>query len=40
MKQGKAPASFREPAKAGQVRSFRITSIDPASKRIEVELAS
>ncbi|HWR51627.1 MAG TPA: 30S ribosomal protein S1 [Bryobacteraceae bacterium] len=39
-KQGKAPASFREPAKAGQVRTFRITSIDPASKRIEVELAS
>jgi len=39
-KQGKAPASFREPARTGQIRSFRITSLDPASKRIELELAS
>lgn len=39
-KQGKAPASFREPAKTGQIRSFRITSLDPAAKRIELELAN
>jgi hypothetical protein len=38
-KQGKAPASFREPVKTGQVRSFRITALDPAAKRIELELA-
>jgi small subunit ribosomal protein S1 len=28
-----------EPARAGQVRSFRIVKLDPASKKIEVELA-
>jgi small subunit ribosomal protein S1 len=28
-----------EPAKAGQVRSFRITKLDAAAKKIEVELA-
>ena len=28
-----------EPMRAGQIRSFRITTLDPASKRIEVELA-
>jgi small subunit ribosomal protein S1 len=28
-----------EPAKAGQIRSFRITKLDPANKKIEVELA-
>lgn len=28
-----------EPARAGQVRSFRITKLDPASKKIELELA-
>jgi small subunit ribosomal protein S1 len=42
-KQGAATASqpaAREQAKAGQVRSFRITNLDPAQKRIEVELAS
>ncbi len=38
-KEGKAPATFREPARAGQIRSFRITAIDPAAKRIELELA-
>jgi small subunit ribosomal protein S1 len=27
-----------EPARAGQVRSFRITALDPAQKRIELEL--
>jgi len=39
-KQGKslgADAS-REPVRAGQVRSFRISSLDPAQKRIELEL--
>jgi small subunit ribosomal protein S1 len=29
----------REPAKAGQVRSFRITGLDAGGKKIEVELA-
>jgi small subunit ribosomal protein S1 len=29
----------REPARAGQIRSFRIVKLDPAAKRIEVELA-
>jgi small subunit ribosomal protein S1 len=28
-----------EPARAGQIRSFRITKLDPKSKKIEVELA-
>src|SRR5262249_52248407 len=35
-----ASAPTREVARAGQVRSFRITSLDPEQKRIEVELAS
>ena len=30
----------REPARAGQIRSFRILKLDPAQKRIELELAS
>jgi len=30
--------SRREPARAGQVRSFRIARLDPAAKKIEVEL--
>ena len=40
-KQGSASAkSLRpEPAKAGQIRSFRITRLDQANKKIEVELA-
>ena len=29
----------REPARAGQIRSFRIVKLDPAAKKIEVELA-
>jgi small subunit ribosomal protein S1 len=29
----------REPARAGQVRSFRIVRLDPAQKKIELELA-
>ncbi|HTQ57984.1 MAG TPA: 30S ribosomal protein S1 [Bryobacteraceae bacterium] len=32
--------SKREPARAGQIRSFRILKLDPAAKRIEIELAS
>ena len=40
-KQGAGPASDqrREPARAGQIRSFRITNLDAANKRIELELA-
>jgi small subunit ribosomal protein S1 len=40
-KQGKAPASVvsREPLRAGQIRSFRIRSLDSDSKTIELELA-
>jgi small subunit ribosomal protein S1 len=34
-----APAK-RELARAGQVRSFRITRLDPEKKKIELELAS
>lgn len=29
----------REPAQSGQIRSFRITKLDPATKKIELELA-
>lgn len=35
-----ASGASRDAVRAGQVRSFRITSLDPAQKRIEVELAS
>jgi small subunit ribosomal protein S1 len=31
--------SKREPARAGQIRSFRIIKLDPAAKKIELELA-
>jgi hypothetical protein len=31
--------SKREVARAGQVRSFRITQLDPAAKKIDLELA-
>src|SRR5579864_7646410 len=35
------PASGkREPARAGQIRSFRILKLDPTQKKIELELAS
>ncbi|HWC01064.1 MAG TPA: 30S ribosomal protein S1 [Bryobacteraceae bacterium] len=34
-----APAGGREGVRSGQVRSFRITKLDAAGKRIEVELA-
>jgi len=29
----------REPARAGQIRSFRIVRLDPEQKKIELELA-
>jgi small subunit ribosomal protein S1 len=32
-------ASKPEAVRAGQIRSFRITKLDPAAKRIELELA-
>ncbi|HWC95911.1 MAG TPA: 30S ribosomal protein S1 [Candidatus Sulfopaludibacter sp.] len=32
-------SSKREPARAGQIRSFRIVKLDPAAKKIELELA-
>jgi small subunit ribosomal protein S1 len=37
-KQGKAVTATREPVRTGQVRSFRISALDPAAKRIELEL--
>ncbi len=38
-KGGNGGASKQEAARAGQVRSFRLVKLDPAAKRIEVELA-
>jgi small subunit ribosomal protein S1 len=38
-KGGSSSSTGREPARAGQIRSFRITKLDPASKKIEVEIA-
>lgn len=38
-KGGSGGASKQEAARAGQVRSFRLVKLDPAAKRIEVELA-
>ena len=38
-KGGAGGASRREPARAGQIRSFRIVKLDPAAKKIEVEIA-
>jgi small subunit ribosomal protein S1 len=35
---GRGAFSRREPARAGQIRSFRIARLDPAAKKIEVEL--
>jgi small subunit ribosomal protein S1 len=35
-----APSARREPARSGQIRSFRILKLDPAQKKIELELAS
>jgi small subunit ribosomal protein S1 len=39
-KTGSSPSgpSKQEPARAGQIRSFRITALDAAAKKIEVEL--
>jgi len=34
-----AAGSKPEPVRAGQVRSFRIRKLDPAAKKIEIELA-
>jgi small subunit ribosomal protein S1 len=34
-----AAAPKREPLKSGQIRSFRIAKLDPAAKKIELELA-
>ena len=38
-KSGSSPTPKAEPARAGQVRSFRIVRLDRATKKIEVELA-
>ena len=38
-KSGSSVAPKAEPARAGQVRSFRITKLDRAAKKIELELA-
>jgi len=37
---GASGSSRREPARSGQIRSFRILKLDPAQKKIELELAS
>ena len=40
-KHGEAASSLkREPVRSGQIRSFRILKLDPAQKKIELELAS
>jgi len=36
---GGGAGSKREPARSGQIRSFRIVKLDPAQKKIELELA-
>jgi small subunit ribosomal protein S1 len=38
-KGGAGGPARREPARAGQIRSFRIVKLDPSSKKIEVEIA-
>ena len=38
-KGGQGGSSRREPARAGQIRSFRIVKLDPATKKIDLELA-
>jgi small subunit ribosomal protein S1 len=39
-KSGPAPGAGKpEPARAGQIRQFRITRLDAAAKQIELELA-
>jgi len=37
---GSSAPGKREPARSGQIRSFRILKLDPAQKKIELELAS
>ena len=37
---GGSTSGKREPARSGQIRSFRILKLDPAQKRIDLELAS
>ena len=37
---GESPVQGKPAARAGEVRSFRISSLDPAKKLIELELAS
>jgi hypothetical protein len=36
---GQGGGGKREPAKAGQIRSFRIVKLDAGTKKIELELA-
>jgi small subunit ribosomal protein S1 len=36
---GASGPTRREPARAGQIRSFRIVKLDPSSKKIELEIA-
>ena len=36
---GGSGGAKREPARSGQIRTFRIVKLDPAAKRIEVEIA-
>jgi len=38
-KGGHGEGAKREAARAGQIRSFRIVKLDPATKKIELELA-
>jgi small subunit ribosomal protein S1 len=38
-KGGQSAAARREPARSGQIRSFRIVKLDAASKKIELDLA-
>jgi small subunit ribosomal protein S1 len=38
-KGGAGGPARREPARAGQIRSFRIVKLDPSAKRIELEIA-
>jgi small subunit ribosomal protein S1 len=38
-KGGQGGVAKREPAKSGQIRSFRIVKMDPAAKKIELEIA-
>jgi len=38
-KGGQGGGGKREPARAGQIRSFRIAKLDAAAKKIEVEIA-